>query len=144
MIDRLRDFFRNEHIGITIPVGVVIGLALTSLLQTTFFYVLTPLLAETPLGDDDRSFGGGFADLDFYIGDALIFYGAPLMDLLTFAFVVLIAWTLFIRPTAAELAAADDDDGMRECPECKSPIVADATRCAFCTAQITPLAEPPS
>ncbi|MEX2226558.1 MAG: hypothetical protein WEB52_08935 [Dehalococcoidia bacterium] len=140
MINRLRDFFRNELIGITIPVGVVAGLALSELLRTAFLYMLTPLLSQTPLGDEEEGFSNfGFTDLDFNIGDASISYGIPLVDLLTLAFAALIAWWLFVRPTAAELAAAGDDDGMRECLECKSSIVADATRCAFCTARVVPV-----
>jgi large conductance mechanosensitive channel len=138
MVDRIRDFFRNEHIGITIPVGVVAGLALSELLFHVSAAFLVPLLQETPLGDEGFP-AFGLAGLDFSIGDVtfdytqIVNYGFTVLALVAFA------WFLFVRPTRAELAAAEEDDGMRECPECKSEIVAEATRCAFCTAQITPI-----
>jgi len=137
MIDRVRDYFRDEAIGVTIPVGVVVGLALSALLRTAYLYVLTPLLAQTALGDEEDFGAFGFNDLDFNIGDATIAYGIPLVDLLTLASIAAIAWWLFVRPTRVELDAVADRQ--RECPECKSLIVVGASRCPFCTAQIAPL-----
>jgi hypothetical protein len=126
MIDRIREFFRDEHIGITIPVGVVTGITLSSLLLAVTTGLVIPALKSTPLGDDNESFGGGFFGLDFTIGDVTFDYTQALAYSLVLGVLALIAWWLFIRAPVG----IETDDNLRECPECKSLIVADARRCA--------------
>jgi large conductance mechanosensitive channel len=58
------------------------------------------------------------------------------------AFLILaaIAYVLFIMRVPSD---GEPEPDMRECPECKSDIFAEATRCAFCTASLTPLETSP-
>ena len=135
MARRIREFFRSEPVGVTLTVGVVLGLTLSSLLTTIFLEVVRPLIAETPLGDESSNFGG-LRSLEFTIGNATVEYTTILAYIWTLFWLSMIAWYLFVRPVVDE-----DEDGfeLRECPECKSSIFADATRCAFCTAAVIPI-----
>jgi large conductance mechanosensitive channel len=134
MIDRIRRFARHGHIGMTIPVGVTIGFALVLFLQSAAQAFIIPILGATPLGDDDNS---SFFGLDFSIGDTTFDYTQVVVYAFVIAVLALLAWWLFAAPYESE-SADDSTTTVRECPECRSSIVASATRCAFCTAQVSP------
>jgi len=118
MLRRIRQYVRNESLGITIPVGVVLGLTLQALIAFT--------VEGFEFGHDSEIKPLG---ISFYYTYALPY---------AIAFLVLAALTyvLFIMPIASDTEPELD---IRECPECKSDIFAEATRCAFCTSPVTPL-----
>ena len=118
MLRRIRQYIRNESLGITIPVGVVLGLTAETLIAGVVQGLQAGHVRSIkPLG------------ISFYYQFALPY----LIALLVLGG---IAYVLFLMPIASDNEPEPD---IRECPECKSDIVAEATRCAFCTSPVTPL-----
>jgi large conductance mechanosensitive channel len=132
MFDRARKFLRHESLGITIPVGVVVGVAGLGLLRDLIYAFVAPVI-EQAIGRGPQN------ELQFSIGDVTFRYVTALSEGIVFALLLLILYMLFHRP-------AQDEGGLdfelRECPECRSDIAMDAKRCAFCTSVVTPLAAP--
>ena len=124
MLGRVRQFFREESLGITIPVGVVLGWGLYLALTQLVYGLISPHLRN--VNDQTITILG----IDFYFPNFLGY---------AVAFVVMaaLAFVLFFLPLASDETT---DTGMREGPECRSDIVAEATRCAFCTALVPPVA----
>lgn len=123
MLGRVRQFFREESLGVTVTVGVVLGLALQSVISAFVFALEANRLRS--VGDLSVTVLG----IDFY-------YYNFLPAFVAWAVLVALAWVLFIMPIASD---GEPDASTRECPACKSEIAADATRCAFCTSPVAPL-----
>lgn len=123
MLVRLRQFFREQSLGITVPVGVVVGL--------TFQQVLVGLVVgfEAAASRHGNDLTITILGVDFYYQSFLAYAVAWLV-------LAAIGYVLFLMPIESDEEA---EPGTRECPECKSEIASDATRCAFCTAEVTPL-----
>lgn len=133
MRGRLVRLFRDESTAITVPAGFVVVYATWSLLASivggVFFPILMRLLNKDLYSGDDDDFR-----IRFHIGDVLvdmttlIIYGASFVLLALLIYFLVTHWLV-----------DDEPFEMRECPECKSDIFADARRCAFCSATVTPL-----
>ncbi|HYM15272.1 MAG TPA: hypothetical protein VEZ14_06905 [Dehalococcoidia bacterium] len=122
MRKRIRGYIRDESLGITVPVGVVLGIGLLNLVD----YLVTGIeIGVSPFGHHIVTILG----VDFY-------YPTFLAGLIAWAAVALIAYALLIMPIAD---GSEPQESTRECPECKSDLAADARRCAFCTVQVQPL-----
>jgi large conductance mechanosensitive channel len=134
-VARLRAFLSDGPLGITIPVGVVGLWATWSFILALVGSFIYPVLAKFPgreatFTSDNRSpLGFDFLGIDFR-PDTVI------TDAISIAILIAVLYWLFMRPLPWEDAQEDE---MRDCPECKSAIFVDATRCAFCTAAVTPL-----
>ena len=73
----------------------------------------------------------------------MITYGAVLNALLNFVIVAAVIFFLVIKPVNALMARmgrTPSEDPVRECPECLSKVPDLATRCAYCTSALTPIA----
>jgi large conductance mechanosensitive channel len=85
-----------------------------------------------------------FGALAFTINDSRFPYGDFLNALLTFLIVAAVVFFLVLKPVNALMAdlrtEPDVERPTRECPECLSAIPAAATRCAFCTGAVPPVA----
>jgi len=123
MLGRVRRFFREESLGVTITVGVVVGLTL----QQVVVGIVTGFEAAALRRGNDLSVT--VLGIDFY-------YQALLAYAVAWAVLAALAWVLFVMPIAPD---GEADGSTRDCPECKSEIAADATRCAFCTSPVAPL-----
>jgi large conductance mechanosensitive channel len=129
LVLRIRGFLRRESIGVTIPFAVVLLWAFWSLiLAFVGATVLPPILKA--FEDDD-----GTRALDFTISDIHFDFTNLVYYLVSFVLLAAIAGYVFVRQVDGDF---DDDEDMRECPECRSKIFLDATRCAFCTAIVPP------
>ena len=129
IIFRLRDWFRSESLAITIPVGVVILLAVRGVLASLVGAFIWPIVAK-PFEDDPFD---PFSDVTIF--GVKFLWNAPLIELLSFALLAGLVYWVFVR----EIEEDEPGAATRPCPECKSDIVAEATRCAFCTAVVTPV-----
>lgn len=133
MTNRLREWFSETPVGITVPVGVTMGYAIFQLLlQTANSFILPFLLRwrsadEAPLGR-----------LSFHLGNYKFDYTTFTVYGLSVLVLGVLAYLLFCWRTGD---AAADASATRECPECKSEISSEASRCAFCTSAVSPLAE---
>ena len=83
-----------------------------------------------------------FSDLSFTINGSEFLYGHFINALITFLIIAAAVFFLVIKPVNALMSRMKTeppiDERTRKCPECVSEIPAVASRCAFCTAQVTP------
>jgi large conductance mechanosensitive channel len=89
--------------------------------------------------------GSSFADHYWTIGGSRFKYGDFLNSLLTLMIVGLALYYFVVVPVNSlmERFKPDTEPGQQQkvCPECKSSIPYDATRCAFCGVKQPPLAK---
>lgn len=120
---------------IDLAVGVAIGAAFTAVIASFTENLLTPLLAIP--GD-----AASFADLEFTIGGSRFGYGAFIDSIVSFVIIAAVLFFFVVRPVNHLMARRKTEPEVeattRDCPECLSSIPVAATRCAFCTAQVTP------
>jgi large conductance mechanosensitive channel len=115
---------------------VVIGAAFSAVVNAFVSGIITPLIAAI-IGKPS------FNDLTFTINDAVFGYGAVLTALITFVSIAAVVYFFIVQPMniiQARLKPGKPvDEPTRACPECISDIPRAASRCAFCTAQVTPV-----
>ena len=118
---------------VELAVGIVIGLAFVALVNAFVADLITPIVAAI-FGEPD------FSSLSFTINGSQFLYGDFLNALITFVAVAAAVFFFVVKPVNAITArrAKDVPLEVRDCPECLSEISSAATRCAFCTAQVTP------
>jgi large conductance mechanosensitive channel len=125
MIQRLRDFFRYEPVGVSVPIGVVLGYGLFYVLGAVVSGFALPILLES------NNFGG----FSFTIAGVEFQYYESLVSAIALALTAALAYALLIWRRVDERETAP----MRECPECLSEIDAEARRCAFCASPVEPV-----
>jgi large conductance mechanosensitive channel len=120
--------------------GNVVDLAVAVVLAVAFGAVVTSLVADliTPViamifGEPD------FSALTFTINGSTFYYGSFINSLISFVTIAAAIFFFVVVPyntfSARMRKEAPPDPTIRKCPECLSDIP-EATRCAFCTAQV--------
>jgi large conductance mechanosensitive channel len=125
--------------------GNLVELAVAFVLGTAFAAVVAALVADliTPL---IAAIGGkpDFSGLSFTINSSHFLYGSFFNALITFVVVAAVLFYFVVKPVNALMARRKTEPEVasttHECPECLSQIPLAARRCAFCTAQVTPVA----
>jgi large conductance mechanosensitive channel len=135
-IAEFKDFVMQGNV-VDLAVAVVIAMFFGAVIKDAVNLILTILAIP---GKTNRT----FSDLSFTIGHGTFLYGALIQDVITFAIVAAVVFFVVVRPLRALMekrrVQPDPESNDRACPECLSDIPKVATRCAFCTAQITPVA----
>ena len=139
MAQLLKDFraFILRGNLVDLAVAVVIGTAFIAVVAAFVKDIVTPLIA---------AIGGkpNFSSLAFTINGSRFAYGDFINALISFLIVAAVVFFFVIKPVNALLARRRTeppvDEEIRSCPECLSEIPIAATRCAFCTTQLTPQA----
>ncbi|HEY3878257.1 MAG TPA: large conductance mechanosensitive channel protein MscL [Trebonia sp.] len=128
-----RDFISRGNM-IELAVAVVIGTAFTALVTAVVTDLITPLIAA--IGGQPH-----FQNLAFKVHGSTFLYGAFLNALITFLIIAAVVYYLIVAPMAKITARFTHAAAVttRECPECLSTIPLAATRCMYCTVQVTPL-----
>jgi large conductance mechanosensitive channel len=125
-----RSFILRGNV-VDLAVGIVIGAAFTAVVQSLVKDFITPLVS-IPLGK-----ASDFADRHWTLGGAKFFYGDFLNSLLSLILVGLVVYYFVVRPVNVLMdrfkPSPEEATPTKTCPECKSSIPHDATRCAFCT-----------
>ena len=122
---------------VDLAVAVVVGVAFGAVITAFVGDLITPLIA---------AIGGkpNFSSLAFTINSSRFAYGDFINALISFLIVAAVVFFFVIKPVNALLARRRTeppvDEEIRSCPECLSEIPIAATRCAFCTTQLTPQA----
>ena len=129
MIQQFRNWFADKPLGITVPVGVLLGSILSQLLFSSIVAFVTPVLLRWRYGDATDG-----ARLTFHIGHVRFDYTNVLVYALGALVIGLILYVLFARRDGTD----EQDPAMRDCPECRNEIWSDAKRCGFCTSLIEP------
>ena len=136
MIKEFREFLLRDNL-LDLAVAVVIGATFTGVVTSFTTNIITPLIKAI--------FGGSnqFGALHVTIHGSVITYGAVLNALLNFVIVAAVIFFLVIKPVnglMSRLGRTPTEEPMRECPECLSKVPDQATRCAYCTSELTPTA----
>lgn len=136
MIKDFKEFLLRGNL-LDLAVAVVIGAAFTAVVASFTKGIVTPLIKAI--------FGGAtqFDNLSVTINGSAIAYGSVLNALLNFVIVAAVLFFLIIRPVnrlMARLGRTPDEDPVRECPACLSKVPEAATRCAYCTSTLEPVA----
>ena len=132
----LRDFktFLLRGNVVDLAVAVVVGAALLAVVQALVTDLVTPLIAALG-GKPD------FAALSFTVNGSSFLYGHFLNAVITFLIVALVVFFFVVVPVNALISRSrrepTPDPTTRKCPECLGEIPLAATRCMFCTAQVS-------
>jgi len=136
LVKEFRAFILRGNL-VDLAVAVVIGAAFTAVVNAFVKDIVTPLIAAI-FGKPD------FGALHFTIHNSTFNYGDFINALLTFLIVAMVLFFFVIKPVNALLARRRTeppvDETVRACPECLSEVPVKATRCAFCTTELTPQA----
>jgi large conductance mechanosensitive channel len=122
---------------VDLAVAVVIGAAFGAVVQAFVKDLITPLIG---------AFGGvpDFSALTFTINGSRFLIGDFINNLLSFLLIALIVYYFVVLPVQRLMDRFKPDEpqpapATRDCPECLSKIPQAARRCAYCTAQVTPV-----
>ena len=134
MIREFRAFILRGNL-VDLAVAVVIGTAFTAVVNALVEDLITPLVAAIG-GEPD------FAALTFEINGSEFLYGDFINAALTFLIVAAVVFFLVVKPVNALLdrfqTEAPVQEPTRECPRCISQIPVRASRCGFCTSELSP------
>ncbi len=122
---------------VDLAVAVVIGVAFGAVVTALVTDIITPILGI---------FGGlpDFAAWSFTINGSKFLIGDFINALIAFVVLALIIYYLVVLPVQKLMdrykpAPAPAPETTRECPYCLSKIPKAASRCAFCTAEVSPV-----
>ncbi|HVO86753.1 MAG TPA: large conductance mechanosensitive channel protein MscL [Candidatus Binatia bacterium] len=133
MLNEFKKFILRGSV-VDLAVGVVIGAAFTSVVNSFVRDIITPLISV---------FGGSnrFAEAHITIRSVQFMYGDLIDAIISFLLVATVVFFLVVQPINKlnELAMKNKDteeSTTRKCPYCLSVIPADAKRCKFCTSDL--------
>jgi large conductance mechanosensitive channel len=136
VLQEFKDFILRGNV-VDLAVAVVIGTAFGAVVTALVKDILTPIIAAI--------FGKpNFENFVFTVHHSQFLYGDLLNAIITFLSVAAAIFFLVVKPLNYFLerrrrSVAEPESTDRQCPECLSTIPKAATRCAFCTAQVTPI-----
>lgn len=134
----LKDFksFILRGSVVDLAVGIVIGAAFGTVVSSFVKNLLTPLV--TIPGKVN------FSSLHVTVRHSVFNYGQFLNDVISFVIIAAAVFFFVVRPVNALMSRRRTDveveSPTRDCPECLSSIPVGARRCAFCTAEVAPVA----
>jgi large conductance mechanosensitive channel len=122
---------------VDLAVGIVIGAAFTTVVQSLVKDVITPLISL---------FGGApdFANYVLVVGKARFALGDLLNAVIAFLLLALIVYIFVVQPVNALMDRFRPESPpapTKECPECTTKIPEAARRCPQCSAQLEPPSE---
>jgi large conductance mechanosensitive channel len=136
MLDGFKKFLLRGNV-VDLAVAVVIGAAFKEIVDTMVKGLITPLIGI---------FGGvpDFSALSFSINNSRFLVGEFINAVVAFVILAAVIYFVVVVPINRLMARLQPKEPepqvTRECPECLSKIPMKATRCAFCTAQVSALA----
>ena len=120
---------------VDLAIAVVIGAAFGAVVTALVKDLLTTLIAIPGSAD--------FSTLEFKIHGSVFRYGDFINVVISFLTIAAAVFFLVVRPLNMLMerrkTGRDVESETRDCPECLSSIPLGARRCAFCTAEVTPL-----
>jgi len=136
MFEGFKKFLLRGNV-IDLAVAVIIGAAFSGVVNALVKDLLTPLIAALG-GKPD------FSALTFTINNSKFLYGDFINSIVSFIIVAAAIYFLIVMPMnrIQELTKKPQippAPTTRKCPECLSDIPLAAQRCAYCTAQVTPV-----
>lgn len=135
LMNEFRAFILRGNV-IDLAIAIVIGVAFGAVISALVKDLITPLIAA--IGAQPN-----FADLYFTINNSKFLIGDFINVVLSFIILAAIIFFLVIKPINIMMSRRKPTDvtpTTRECPYCLSVIPLNATRCAFCTAEVPAVA----
>ena len=137
VLQEFKDFVLRGNV-VDLAVAVVIGAAFAAVVTALVRDIITPIIAAI-FGKPD------FGNLSFTIHRSHFLYGDFINVIITFLSIAAAIFFLVVKPInyladRRRRGEAENESRERQCPECLSTIPKAASRCAFCTAQVSPLA----
>jgi large conductance mechanosensitive channel len=137
LLTEFKEFILRGNV-IDLAVAVVLGTAFGAVVKAVVADILTPLIAAI-FGKPD------FSTLSFTINKSHFLYGDVINNLITFLSIAVALFFFVVKPVnflveRRRKGVEDPESDDRPCPECLSTIPKGAIRCAYCTAQIAPIA----
>ncbi|GAA3428588.1 large conductance mechanosensitive channel protein MscL [Streptosporangium sandarakinum] len=119
---------------VELAVAVVVGATFSGLVQALVKDLITPLLAAITGGREPD-----FSQYYFTVNGAKFMYGDFINHLLSFLIIASVIYWLVVMPMTRLISFFDRDKAATEkkCPECRSDIPVEASRCAFCTVELS-------
>jgi large conductance mechanosensitive channel len=133
--DAVKDFkaFVLRGNVVDLAIAVVIGAAFGAVVTAFVKDLITPILAIPGKTD--------FSNLKFTIRESDFLYGDFLNAVISFVSIAAAVFFFVVRPVNAMMARRKTEPDVmsttRDCPYCLSSIPIAASRCAFCTANVT-------
>lgn len=144
MLKEFRAFVLRGNV-VDLAVGVVIGAAFTTIVNSVVSGLLHPMVAifgDTGLRDLSFSIGTQFEMVNG-VREAVpnkFAYGAVLDALIQFLLIAAAVFFAVVKPLNHLVGRVRSDDATEvtthQCPECLSEIPKAARRCRFCTAEV--------
>jgi len=129
MLKGFRDFILRGNV-VDLAIAVIIGAAFNAIVTSLVGDVLNPLIAAT-IGKPD------FSGVIWHVGGGAIKVGNFFNAIVSFIIVAIVVYFFIVMPTAKLMARfkppVAEPPATKKCPQCKSDIPVDATRCAHCT-----------
>jgi large conductance mechanosensitive channel len=137
VVTEFKEFILRGNV-VELAVAVIIGVAFTAVVTSMVANIFTPLIAAI-FGKPD------FSDLSFTINKSTFTYGAFINSLISFLLIAVVVFFFVVKPMNYLLERRrkgldDEESDERPCPDCLSSIPKAATRCAFCTSEVPPVA----
>jgi large conductance mechanosensitive channel len=127
-----RQFILRGNV-VDLAVAVVIGASFNSVVQSLVRDLITPLL--TIFGSK-----ANFGQLSFTLHHSIFTYGDFLNSLVSFLLTAAVVFFFVVQPiNRLQVLVKGNQPTIattRPCPECRSDIPLDATRCKFCTTKV--------
>jgi large conductance mechanosensitive channel len=124
---------------IVVAVGLSIALAFSTLIKTFTDAVIVPLV--------NAAGGGGTNGLGFRVNGELVDIGAVISAIVYFIIFLAVVYFAIVVPYRHIRARRGetvfgDPAPTKTCSYCLSDVPAEASRCKFCTSELTPVAPP--
>jgi large conductance mechanosensitive channel len=132
MIKEFKDFVMRGNV-LDLAVAVVLGAAFGAVVAAFVDSLIMPFIAML--------FGQpNFDDLTFTVNNSVFGYGSFLTALVNFILVAGAIFFFVVKPVSVinEHTRTEEAATERECPDCLSEVPIKATRCAYCTSELTP------
>lgn len=132
----LRDFqaFLFKTNALALAIGVIIGAALGTVVSSLVDDVIMPPIGLLLGGVDFGSLHIVMRQGATPEQTVAIRYGTFINSVITFVVIAFVVYLISKRFIPPEPAPAET----RTCPFCREPVSVDATRCKFCTSELTP------
>lgn len=119
---------------VDLAVGVIIGVAFGAVVTAFVSDIITPLIAAIG-GKPD------FSALYFTINNSKFLWGAFINAVVSFLVIAAVVFFFVVKPVNALMAMRKTETPVlpttRDCPFCLSSVPIKASRCAFCTSDLT-------
>lgn len=124
MLSEFKSFLIKQNV-LALAIAVVIGTALNTLIKALVDDFIMPVVAVVQPGADWKTMTWDVGPVKFGVGDFLA-------ALLNFIIIGFVAWRI-----SKALIKPDPVVATKNCAYCRMAIDAEATRCAFCTSELS-------